>query len=478
MTIEHSLLSGAALHNSKVLTFTGDPAAYVPTEAGILVCCLTAPNVGKLYRTTGITAGDVTLLATGQDGAAATLSIGSVGTTSPSDPPTVANSGTANNAVLDFTFPANLAVAATFNGLPTAYVPAETGVLVVRSDVTPNQLYRTTGTTTGAVVAVGLGELDLGELDPDLAALAALTTTGAIERTGAGTASTFTVTAFAKTLLDDADATTARGTLGLGTLATQASNNVAITGGSISGITDLAIADGGTGASTAAAARTNLGATTIGSSLFTLPNPGAIRFPRINADNTASSLSATELRDAIAAQPLDSDLTTLAGLAATAGNFIVGNGMFWTVQSGATARSSLELGSAALANITEAAWTPTIIGTTTAGTATYSNQEGTVWRLGNLIIASAILFWTGHTGTGDMRVSLPVAVGGIERRGCAMFSSFAALSSMPASHYLSGLPLHDTSQVYLIRTPLGAGNPLPMPVSGSGGFGMVAIYWV
>ena len=35
-------------------------------------------------------------------------------------------------------------------------------------------------------------------------------------------------------------------------------SNTKITGGSISGITDLAVADGGTGASTAAAARTNL----------------------------------------------------------------------------------------------------------------------------------------------------------------------------------------------------------------------------
>jgi len=37
-------------------------------------------------------------------------------------------------------------------------------------------------------------------------------------------------------------------------MSTQAANNVSISGGSISGITDLAIADGGTGASTLAAA--------------------------------------------------------------------------------------------------------------------------------------------------------------------------------------------------------------------------------
>jgi hypothetical protein len=53
--------------------------------------------------------------------------------------------------------------------------------------------------------------------------------------------------------------TQARTNLGLGTIATQASNNVLITGGSITGITDLAVADGGTGASDAAGARTNLG---------------------------------------------------------------------------------------------------------------------------------------------------------------------------------------------------------------------------
>jgi len=66
------------------------------------------------------------------------------------------------------------------------------------------------------------------------------------------------VTTAGLALLDDNNTTEQRNTLGLGSIATQNSNAVSITGGVITGITDLAIADGGTGASTAAAARANL----------------------------------------------------------------------------------------------------------------------------------------------------------------------------------------------------------------------------
>ena len=77
-----------------------------------------------------------------------------------------------------------------------------------------------------------------------------LTTGSAADRTLDISAANVTISTAGAALIDDADSTAQRATLGLGTIATQAANNVTITGGSISGITDLAVADGGTGAST------------------------------------------------------------------------------------------------------------------------------------------------------------------------------------------------------------------------------------
>jgi hypothetical protein len=93
---------------------------------------------------------------------------------------------------------------------------------------------------------------------------------------GSGNVESITLTEAGRALLDDADASAQRTTLGLGAMAVQAASGVVITGGTavlssgtisyvtinggvISGITDLAVADGGTGASTASGARTNLG---------------------------------------------------------------------------------------------------------------------------------------------------------------------------------------------------------------------------
>jgi len=86
----------------------------------------------------------------------------------------------------------------------------------------------------------------------------------------------------------------ARTNLGLGTIATQAASNVTITGGSVTGITDILVADGGTGASTAANARTNLGLV-IGTDVLA-PNGSAANltsFPTLNQNTTGNAATVT-----------------------------------------------------------------------------------------------------------------------------------------------------------------------------------------
>lgn len=57
--------------------------------------------------------------------------------------------------------------------------------------------------------------------------------------------------------------------------------------------------DGGSTGLTAATGRTSLGGTTAGQALFTLTNPSAITFLRINADNTVTALSAANFKTAL-----------------------------------------------------------------------------------------------------------------------------------------------------------------------------------
>lgn len=59
--------------------------------------------------------------------------------------------------------------------------------------------------------------------------------------------------------------------------------------------------DGGSTGLTAATGRTSLGGTTAGQAIFTVANPSAITFLQVNANNTASLLSASAFRTAIGA---------------------------------------------------------------------------------------------------------------------------------------------------------------------------------
>lgn len=71
--------------------------------------------------------------------------------------------------------------------------------------------------------------------------------------------------------------------------------------------------DGGATNLVAATGRTSLGGTTVGQNVFTLTNPSAITFPRFNADNTVSALTASAFRTAIGAGTGDGTVTSVTG---------------------------------------------------------------------------------------------------------------------------------------------------------------------
>jgi hypothetical protein len=95
--------------------------------------------------------------------------------------------------------------------------------------------------------------------------------------------------------------------------------------------------NGGSTGLVAATGRTSLGATTVGGNFFTLTNPSAVTFLRVNADNTVSTLDAASFRSAIGVGTGTGTVTSVSGTGTVNGLTLTGT---------VTSSGSLTLGGA------------------------------------------------------------------------------------------------------------------------------------
>jgi hypothetical protein len=266
---------------------------------------------------------------------------------------------------------------------------------------------------------------------------------------GANTVTTASLTAAGRNLIDDADAAAQRTTLGLGTMATQAASAVAITGGTVTGITDLAVADGGTGASDAAGARTNLGLV-IGTNV----------------------------------QAYDADLQAIAALTSAANKVPYSTGpQAWALADLTTAgrnliddadaaaqRTTLGLTSIATQTYEEGTFTPVIAGTTTPGSGGYpaNGQIGRYTRIGNRVFFNIYLEWTSLTGTGNLKITgLPFTSSNVTNNNHALSVASNSIT-LTANHSMIAYIVSNTTEITLATIATGGGGITGIAVDTTG----------
>jgi hypothetical protein len=114
----------------------------------------------------------------------------------------------------------------------------------------------------------------------------------------------------------------------------------------------------------------------------------------------------------------------------------------------------------------EGNWTPTVLGSSTPGTGTYTQQIGNYVKVGQMVCASALITITAHTGTGNLLFGgLPfstsnsnalnrfgVAIGGVNN------------IALTASNVLIMKGASNDTQLYATQYPVGGGAETDVPI--------------
>lgn len=120
-------------------------------------------------------------------------------------------------------------------------------------------------------------------------------------------------------------------------------------------------------------------------------------------------------------------------------------------------------------------YTPTYYGSSTAGVTTYTTQVGAYTRMGAQVTATGFIVWTGATGTGNVRISLPYAAANVsgQRFACAVFTDGVTFTGSG----VQGLLFPNSNELRLF-SPASNASPTELSVEAAGAIAFTIVYFV
>jgi hypothetical protein len=125
----------------------------------------------------------------------------------------------------------------------------------------------------------------------------------------------------------------------------------------------------------------------------------------------------------------------------------------------------------------EGTFTPTIKGTSSAGTGTYVTQVGRYTKIGDRVLFDIVIAWSAHTGTGNMRIAgLPYTPNTAVFNSCAI-GQFTDIS-LTAGTYASASVRDDVAEIQFLQLVVGGGAFGIVAMDGSGAIQISGSYEV
>jgi hypothetical protein len=159
-------------------------------------------------------------------------------------------------------------------------------------------------------------------------------------------------------------------------------------------------------------------------------------------------------------------LTAAGDVSVSTGNVVMatsGKGIDFS----ATASGSGTMTSELLNDYEEGTFTPTIIGTSTAGVGVYTVQDAKYTKVGRLVTVEVDLGWSAHTGTGNMQITgLPFTTN------ATVFTSvtlgYVDNIALTAGNIMTAYTSKSSTLINLNQTPTGGGATTGVPIDVAG----------